>query len=93
MWWGHRGWAWLTWKPPGISPTSSLNTTRDVPYLSASGAQDTGGHPVHRGGIATTVPGLGFVGIEFQRSFSSNSLRGVGRDAGYALARLSGGRG
>lgn len=28
VWWGHRGWAWLTCKFSGISPTRSLNTTR-----------------------------------------------------------------
>ncbi|MEV7205350.1 MULTISPECIES: NAD(P)/FAD-dependent oxidoreductase [unclassified Streptomyces] len=58
------------------------------PYLNGSGALDADGRPWHRGGIAT-VPGLGFVGIEFQRSFSSNTLRGVGRDAAHVLARLS----
>ncbi|KUL53220.1 flavin-containing monooxygenase [Streptomyces sp. NRRL S-1521] len=58
------------------------------PYLNDSGALDADGRPRHRGGIAT-VPGLGFVGIEFQRSFSSNTLRGVGRDAAHVLSRLS----
>jgi hypothetical protein len=46
----------------------------------------TDGRPLHRGGIAT-VPGLGFVGLEFQRSFSSKTLRGVGRDAGRVMSR------
>ncbi|MFI9019663.1 flavin-containing monooxygenase [Streptomyces griseus] len=58
------------------------------PYLNGSGALDADGRPRHRGGIAT-VPGLGFVGIEFQRSFSSNTLRGVGRDAAHVLTQLS----
>ncbi len=58
-------------------------------YLTGSGALDPDGRPLHRGGIATTVPGLGFVGMEFQRSFSSKTLRGVGRDAGYVLRRLA----
>jgi putative flavoprotein involved in K+ transport len=58
------------------------------PYLNGSGVLDADGRPRHRGGIAT-VPGLGFVGIEFQRSFSSNTRRGVGRDAAHVLARLS----
>ncbi|MEU3051076.1 hypothetical protein ABZ705_32065 [Streptomyces sp. NPDC006984] len=34
-----------------------------------------------RGGASVAVPGLVFVGLEWQRSLSSNSLRGVGRDA------------
>jgi putative flavoprotein involved in K+ transport len=58
------------------------------PYLAASGALDTDGRPRHRGGIAAAVLGLGFVGMEFQRSFSSKTLRGVGRDAAHVLDRL-----
>lgn len=61
---------------------------RTFPYLNGSGALDSHGRPRHHGGIAT-VPGLGFVGIEFQRGFSSNTLRGVGRDAAHVLSRLS----
>jgi putative flavoprotein involved in K+ transport len=49
------------------------------PYLSDAG---------HRLGVSTALPGLGFVGIEFQRSFASNSLRGAARDAAYVLRRL-----
>ncbi|MFF1691256.1 hypothetical protein [Streptomyces sp. NPDC058254] len=37
-----------------------------------------------------TMPGLGFVGMEFQRNFSSKTLRGVGRDAAHVLGRLRG---
>jgi putative flavoprotein involved in K+ transport len=58
------------------------------PYLAGSGALDADGLPRHRGGIATGVPALGFVGMEFQRSFSSKTLRGVGRDAAHVLSRL-----
>ncbi|WND39933.1 FAD-dependent oxidoreductase [Streptomyces sp. BB1-1-1] len=54
----------------------------DLPYLAGlDGALDTEGNPRHREGLATGVPGLAFVGLEWQRSLSSNSLRGVGRDA------------
>ncbi|MFD7070620.1 flavin-containing monooxygenase [Streptomyces sp. NPDC059913] len=58
------------------------------PYLTESGALDGEGAPQHRGGLATAVPGLGFVGMEFQRSFSSKTLRGVGRDAAHVLKRM-----
>ncbi|MFF9140997.1 flavin-containing monooxygenase [Streptomyces albogriseolus] len=58
------------------------------PFLEGSGALDPDGRPQHRGGLATAVPSLGFVGMEFQRSFSSKTLRGVGRDAAHVLARL-----
>ncbi|WP_436849451.1 hypothetical protein [Streptomyces massasporeus] len=35
------------------------------------------------------MPGLAFVGLEWQRSLSSNSLRGVGRDAERITRRLA----
>nr|WP_024127047.1 NAD(P)-binding domain-containing protein [Streptomyces sp. F8]AHE39768.1 Putative FAD-dependent oxidoreductase [Streptomyces sp. F8] len=54
----------------------------DLPYLADLGdALDSERNPRHREGLATSVPGLAFVGLEWQRSLSSNSLRGVGRDA------------
>ena len=34
-------------------------------------------------------PGLAFVGLEWQRSLSSNSLRGVGCDAARAARHLA----
>ncbi|MFD9428895.1 MULTISPECIES: NAD(P)-binding domain-containing protein [unclassified Streptomyces] len=58
------------------------------PYLHGTGSLDGDGLALHRGGIASAVPGLAFVGMEFQRSFSSKTLRGVGRDAGHVLSRL-----
>ncbi|PRX98934.1 flavin-containing monooxygenase [Allonocardiopsis opalescens] len=57
-------------------------------FLEGTPALDDRGEPLHRGGVSTTVPGLGYVGLEFQRSFSSATLRGVGRDARYVLDRL-----
>ncbi|WP_017594196.1 flavin-containing monooxygenase [Nocardiopsis potens] len=57
-------------------------------YLEGSGALDGRGAPLHRGGVSTRVPGLGHVGLEFQRSFSSATLRGVGRDARHVVRRL-----
>ncbi|XPR87444.1 hypothetical protein SBAM_006450 [Streptomyces prasinus] len=62
----------------------------DLSYLAGlDGALDAGGNPQHREGLATGVPGLAFVGLEWQRSLSSNSLRGVGRDAARAARRLA----
>ncbi|WP_285730567.1 NAD(P)-binding domain-containing protein [Nocardiopsis sp. ATB16-24] len=57
-------------------------------HLAATGALDSHGSPLHRGGVSTTAPGLGYVGLEFQRSFSSATLRGVGRDARHVVQRL-----
>ncbi|MBN8870757.1 MAG: NAD(P)/FAD-dependent oxidoreductase [Solirubrobacterales bacterium] len=60
----------------------------NLAYLNHLGALTTDGTPSHGGGVSTVVPGLGFVGLEFQRSFSSNTLRGCGRDAAHVVDRL-----
>ncbi len=59
-----------------------------LPYLRDLGALDTNGRPLHSGGISTTHPGLVYLGLEFQRSFSSNTLRGVSRDAEFVVPAL-----
>ncbi|MGX1798841.1 flavin-containing monooxygenase [Streptomyces albidoflavus] len=62
----------------------------DLLYLAGlDGALDAAGNPWHREGLAAGVPGLAFVGLEWQRSLSSNSLRGVGRDAELIARRLA----
>ena len=58
-------------------------------YLSPLGALDDGGMPLHSGGISATHPGLVYLGLEFQRSFSSNTLRGVHRDAEHVITPLA----
>jgi len=58
-------------------------------YLRPLGALDSGGRPRHSGGISATHPGLVYLGLEFQRSFSSNTLRGVHRDAEHAIPPLA----
>ena len=60
-----------------------------LPYLQDLGALDATGTPLHSGGISATHPGLAYVGLEFQRSFSSNTLRGASRDAGFVTAPLA----
>lgn len=57
-------------------------------YLAPLGALDDG-QPRHSAGIATTHPGLVYLGLEFQRSFSSNTLRGVYRDAEHVIGALA----
>ena len=64
-----------------------------VSYLDGLGALDDAGAPRQRRGLSTTHPGLGYVGLEWQRSFSSASIRGVGRDAAYVVRRLAKRRG
>jgi putative flavoprotein involved in K+ transport len=61
----------------------------DLGYLSPLGALDTEGMPLHSGGISATHPGLVYLGLEFQRSFSSNTLRGVHRDAEHVITPLA----
>ncbi|MFC7621525.1 flavin-containing monooxygenase [Microlunatus sp. GCM10028923] len=60
-----------------------------LPYLAELGALDPTGLPLHRRGLSLTHPRLAYLGLEFQRSFSSNTLRGVHRDAGYVINVLS----
>jgi putative flavoprotein involved in K+ transport len=61
----------------------------DVGYLAGlDGALDDNGQPRHHGGVSISHPGLGFVGLEWQRSFASATLRGVGADARHVLNRL-----
>ncbi|HEY5858129.1 MAG TPA: NAD(P)-binding domain-containing protein [Aldersonia sp.] len=63
--------------------------TPHLPYLAGLGALTDTGRPRHRAGLSTTHPGLGYLGLEWQRSLSSASLRGVGRDARHLVGRLA----
>lgn len=58
-------------------------------YLSDLGALDPRGLPRHLGGISTTHPGLVYLGLEGQRSFASNTLRGVSQDADHVVTALA----
>lgn len=58
-------------------------------YLDDLGALDRHGAPLHAGGISTTHAGLVYVGLEFQRSYASNTLRGVSADASAVAAVLA----
>jgi putative flavoprotein involved in K+ transport len=60
----------------------------NLPYLKGLGALDDTGMPRHKRGLSLTHPGLAYLGLEFQRSFSSNTLRGVSRDAQYVARAL-----
>ena len=61
----------------------------NLDYLRPLGALTAAGEPQHVGGISTTHLGLVYLGLEFQRSFSSNTVRGVSRDADYAVSVLA----
>jgi len=57
-------------------------------YLSGLGALDAEGVPLQTNGVSRAVKGLYFVGIPWQRSHASATLRGVGRDAAYVVKRM-----
>lgn len=58
-------------------------------YLRPLGSLDEHGLPLHVDGLSTTHLGLVYLGLEFQRSFASNTLRGVSRDADYVIGPLA----
>ncbi|MBS4203686.1 flavin-containing monooxygenase [Lederbergia citrea] len=61
----------------------------NVSYLtSLNGAEELNSTPLHKRGISITTPGLYFVGISGQRSFSSATIRGGGRDAKYVVKHI-----
>ncbi|MFD4114676.1 flavin-containing monooxygenase [Streptomyces niveus] len=61
----------------------------DLTYLAPLGTLDGQDRPRHRDGASLTHPALAYVGLEWQRSLSSASLRGVGRDAQRTARRLA----
>jgi putative flavoprotein involved in K+ transport len=57
-------------------------------YLRELEALDETGAPRHVNGISSTHIGLVYLGLEFQRSYASNTLHGVSADAAAVLAPL-----
>ncbi len=57
-------------------------------YLRELGALDEHAAPRHVSGISSTHLGLVYIGLEFQRSYASNTLRGVSEDAREVIAPL-----
>jgi putative flavoprotein involved in K+ transport len=60
----------------------------DLDYLRPLAALDDRCFPLHTRGISTVQQGLGYVGLEWQRSLASATLRGVARDAHYVVAGM-----
>jgi hypothetical protein len=61
----------------------------NLSYLAPLGALDVEGRALHRHGVSLTVPGLYFMGLSNQRTFSSATLRGVGSDAAVVVRHLT----
>ncbi len=57
-------------------------------YLRELGALDADAAPIHVRGISSTHVGLVYLGLEYQRSFASNTLRGVSQDARAVIPPL-----
>jgi putative flavoprotein involved in K+ transport len=57
-------------------------------YLRELGALDQRDAPLHAGGISTTHLGLVYLGLEYERSYASDTLRGVSTDASAVIAPL-----
>lgn len=57
-------------------------------YLTDLGVVTSDGRARHRRGLSTTHAGSRIRRMEWRRGFSSATLRGVGRDARYIVARL-----
>lgn len=81
------------WRDGTATPVDTVVTATgyrpDLGWLADLGALTTDGAPRHREGLSTTHPGLGYLGLEWQRSLSSASLRGVGRDAARLTRSLA----
>ncbi|WP_239090084.1 flavin-containing monooxygenase [Sphaerimonospora thailandensis] len=61
----------------------------NLDYLAGLGALAADGRPSQRGGVSRTHAGLGYLGLEWQRTPSSNTLRGVGADARHLIGKLA----
>jgi putative flavoprotein involved in K+ transport len=83
----------VAWPDGSIEPVDAVLLATgyrpDLAYLARTPALDATGSPIHRAGMSRTVPGLAYVGLEFQRSFRSNTVRGVGPDAQRVVERLT----
>jgi putative flavoprotein involved in K+ transport len=61
----------------------------DLDFLAPLGALTPDGRALQVGGVSRTHRGLGYLGLEWQRTPASNSLRGVGADARYVVRKLA----
>lgn len=83
----------VVWSDGSFEPADTIlfatGYRPNLEYLRPLGALDEEGLPLHSGGLSLTHPGLVYLGLEFQRSFSSNTLRGVGQDADHVIPPLA----
>lgn len=60
----------------------------NVSYLSPLPALDSSGSPLQNKGVSTSVKGLYYVGLPWQRSHASATIRGVGRDSAFVVTHI-----
>ncbi|MDP9868727.1 MULTISPECIES: flavin-containing monooxygenase [Streptosporangium] len=61
----------------------------NLAYLERLGVLGADGRPRQRHGLSLMHVGLGYLGLEWQRTPSSNTLRGVGADARHVMGVLA----
>ena len=59
----------------------------DFRWIDLPGAVDDAGHPVNHRGVSP-IPGLYFLGLEFQFAAASATIQGLDQDARYLMRRL-----
>nr|WP_244409073.1 NAD(P)-binding domain-containing protein [Stackebrandtia nassauensis] len=82
----------VVWPDGGHDPVDAIILATgyrpSLGYLKSLGALDDHGMPLHSQGVSLTHPGLVFLGVEYQRNFASNTLRGVAADAAHVTPAL-----
>lgn len=61
----------------------------NIPFLNSLNVLDSSGTLRHKNGISENIKGLYFMGVSWQRTFSSATIRGVGNDAKYVVKHLN----
>jgi putative flavoprotein involved in K+ transport len=85
----ERGIVWADGREEAVDTVVLATGYRpNLDYLAALGALGEQGEPLHRYGVSSVVPGLGFVGLSNQRTLASAALRGVGPDAAVVVRAL-----
>ncbi|MDQ1512368.1 MAG: putative flavoprotein involved in transport [Microbacteriaceae bacterium] len=60
----------------------------ELSWLEVDGALDEDGEPIQTEGVADHVPGLAYLGLDFQYSAASATIQGMTRDARTVVDRL-----
>lgn len=85
----ERGVVWADGEEEAVDAVLLATGYRpNLGYLEPLSALRADGRPDQRAGLSRAVPGLYFVGLPFQTSFASATLRGVGPDAALVISRL-----